>query len=44
MNEPLEPEETVCEECDNTGTVYKRVDVDAEKAIPCRCWRGQSDE
>jgi hypothetical protein len=26
-----------CEICDGTEVAYKRVDVDAEKAVPCDC-------
>jgi hypothetical protein len=36
-------EEQVCEECEDTGWVYKRIDVDAEKQVPCECGLGDRD-
>jgi hypothetical protein len=30
-------DEPVCEDCEGDGWVYKRIDVDAEKRVPCEC-------
>jgi hypothetical protein len=32
-------QDPVCEYCDGDGWVYKQVDVDAEKRVPCECVR-----
>ncbi len=44
MNEPIEPDETVCDICEGDGWVYKRVDVDAEKKVPCECGIGAPND
>lgn len=36
-------EELVCEYCDGDGWVYKRVDVDSEKRVPCECGIGDPE-
>lgn len=33
----------ICDLCDGDGWVYKRIDVDAEKRIPCECGLGDPD-
>jgi hypothetical protein len=34
----------VCEQCAGDGWVYKRVDVDAEKRVPCECGIGAPND
>ena len=36
-------EDEVCEFCEGDGWVYKRVDVDAEKKVPCECGLGDPE-
>lgn len=36
-------EEPVCEHCEGDGWVYKRIDVDAEKRVPCECGIGDPE-
>ena len=37
-------EEPVCDECEGDGWVYKRIDVDAEKRVPCECGLGDPND
>ena len=37
-------QDDACEECDDTGFVYVRIDVDAEKRVPCECGLGDPDD
>lgn len=34
----------LCDQCEGDGWVYKRIDVDAEKRVPCECGLGDPDE
>lgn len=36
-------QEEICEVCEGDGWVYKRVDVDAEKRVPCECGLGDPE-
>lgn len=36
-------QEEICEFCEGDGWVYKRVDVDAEKRVPCECGLGDPE-
>ena len=44
MTDQVDDDDQVCEECDDTGFVYERIDVDAEKAVPCECGLGDPND
>ena len=37
-------QDEVCKDCNDTGFVYERVDVDVEKRVPCECGLGDPNE
>ena len=43
MNDQIDYDQ-VCEDCNDTGFVYERVDVDVEKRVPCECGLGDPNE
>jgi len=34
----------VCEQCEGSGWLYERIDVDVEKRVPCECGLGDPNE
>jgi hypothetical protein len=43
MTDQVDDDDKVCDVCEGTGWFYKRIDVDAEKRVPCDCGIGAPD-